>query len=263
MHDMISEFLFLYGVLLAVGLFLGMLTLLEIGRHIGVRRLVKDPEGLHAGTIEGSVLALLGLLLAFTISGAGSRLDARRQLIVEETNAIGTAYLRLDMLPDAAQPELRENFHRYLDMRIAVYHKLPDIDAAKEELGKANTLQQEIWRQAVAAVRAADAPPQAAILLLPALNAMIDITTTRAMAMHMHPPPIIFVILCVLALVSALLTGYSMAVGKRRSWLYRLCFAFVISVSIYVILDMEFPRAGLIRLDIFDQGLVDLRETMK
>src|SRR5262252_8180189 len=100
MNDMSSEFLFFYGALLAVGLFVGMLTLLEVGRRIGVRRLERDPEGLHAGTIEGSVLALLGLLLAFTISGAGSRLDARRQLIIEETNAIGTAYLRLDMLPD-------------------------------------------------------------------------------------------------------------------------------------------------------------------
>src|SRR5262249_9194281 len=146
MHDMISKWLFLYGVLLTVGLFLGMLTLLEVGRRIGVRRIAKDPEGLHAGTIEGSVLALLGLLLAFTISGAGSRLDARRQLIVEETNAIGTAYLRLDMLPGATQPALRENFRRYLDTRIEIYRKLPDIAAAKEELGKANNLQQEIWR---------------------------------------------------------------------------------------------------------------------
>jgi hypothetical protein len=263
MHDMISEFLFLYGVLLAVGLFLGMLTLLEVGRRIGVRHLTRDPEGLHAGTIEGSVLALLGLLLAFTISGAGSRLDARRQLIVEETNAIGTAYLRLGLVSNAAQPALRDNFRRYLDTRITIYRKLPDIGAAQEELRTANDLQQEIWRQAVAAVRAADAPLPAALLLLPALNAMIDITTTRAMAMYMHPPPIIFVMLGVLALVSALLTGYSMAISKRRSWLYRLCFALVIAVSIYVILDMEFPRAGLIRLEAFDQALVELRETMK
>src|SRR5262249_48935108 len=158
----------------------------EVGRRLGARRVGSDPEGLHAGTIEGSVLALLGLLLAFTISGAGSRLDARRQLIVEETNAIGTAYLRLDMLPGSAQPALREIFRRYLDARIEIYHKLPDIAAAKEEVSIANTLQQEIWQKAVAAVRAADVPPQAAILLLPALNDMIDITTTRAMAMYMH-----------------------------------------------------------------------------
>jgi hypothetical protein len=259
----IYEFLFLYGVLFAVGLFLGMLTLIEVGRHLGARRITRDPEGLHAGTIEASVLALLGLLLAFTISGAGSRLDARRLLIIEETNAIGTAYLRLDMLPEAARSALQENFRRYLDTRIEVYRKLPDIAAAKQELGKANDLQQEIWQQAVAAVRAQDAPPQAAILLLPALNTMIDITMSRTLAMHIHPPPIIFILLCLLALISALLTGYGMAVGKMRSWLYRLCFAFVISVSIYVIIDMEFPRAGFIRVDAFDQAMTDLRETMR
>lgn len=263
MNSILYDLVFVYGVLIAVGLFLGMLTLLEVGRRVGIRRIERDPEGLHAGAIEGSVLALLGLLLAFTISGAGERLDARRQLIIEETNAIGTAYLLLDMLPSAAQPVLRENFRRYLDTRIEVYRKLPDIAVAKEALSKANNLKMEIWQQAVAAVRAADAPPPAAFLLLPALNAMIDITTTRTLAMHMHPPAIIFFMLFALALISALLTGYSMAVGKMRSWLYRLCFAFIIAVSIYVILDMEFPRAGFIQVDAFDQALVELRERMK
>src|SRR6266540_2898434 len=102
----------LYTALLGLGLFVGMLVLLEVGRRIGVQRLAKDPEGAKAGfgTIEGAVLALLGLLLAFTVSGAGARFDTRRNLIVEETNAVGTAYLRLDMLPAAAQPALRENF---------------------------------------------------------------------------------------------------------------------------------------------------------
>jgi hypothetical protein len=108
-----------------------------------------------------------------------------------------------------------------------------------------------------------DAPPQAAILLLPALNAMIDITTTRTMAMQMHPPGIIFDMLYALALVSALLADYRTAEGKLHSWLHLLCFAFVISVSLYVILNMEVPRLGLIRIESFDQALVNLRETIK
>ncbi len=254
----------LYGFALSLGLFVGMLVLLEVGRRIGVRRLAQDPDGARAGfgTIEGAVMALLGLLLAFTVSGAGSRFDTRRNLIVEETNDIGTAYLRLDMLPTVAQPALRENFRRYLDARIEVYRKLPDIEAAKQELSVANKLQGEIWRQAIAAVRAEGAPPQAALVLLPALNAMIDITTTRTMAMLLHPPIIIFVMLFVLALVSALLSGYGMAGGKSRSWLHMLCFAFIIAVTVYVILDIEYPRMGLIRVDDFDQALVELRETM-
>jgi hypothetical protein len=186
----------------------------------------------------------------------------RRQLIVEETNAIGTAYLRLDLLPAAAQPALRESFRRYVDTRLEVYRKLPDIAAAKEELAKATKLQGEIWRQAVAACRAQGCPPAATMLLLPALNAMIDITTTRTMATQMHPPTIIFVMLFGLALASAMLAGYAMAGAKTRSWLHMLGFAVALAVSVYVILDLEFPRLGLIRVDPFDQALVDLRKSM-
>ena len=112
-------------------------------------------------------------------------------------------------------------------------------------------------------VRAEGAPPQAAIVLLPALNAMIDITTTRTMATELHPPRIIFVILFGLVLISSLLAGYPMAKGKSRNWLYMLGFAGVMSIAVYVILDIEFPRLGLIRADAFDRALVELRESMK
>jgi hypothetical protein len=89
------------------------------------------------GTIEGSVLALLGLLIAFTFSGASARFDTRRQLIVEATNHIGTAYLRLDLLPAGAQPALRESFRRYVDARIEVNRKLPDMAAVKKQVVEA------------------------------------------------------------------------------------------------------------------------------
>ena len=251
--------------LFTLGLFLGMLLLLEIGRRIGVRRLAKDAEGARVGVgaVEGAVFGLLGLLIAFSFSGASSRFDTRRQLIVEETNAIGTAYLRLDLLSAGAQPALRESFRRYVDTRLEVYRKLPDIAAAKAELAKANKLQGEIWRQAVAACGAKGSQPTATMLLLPALNAMIDITTTRTMATQIHPPAIIFVMLFGLALASALLAGYGMAGAKSRSWLHMLGFAAAMAVSVYVILDLEFPRLGFIRVDAFDQALVDLQQSMK
>jgi hypothetical protein len=255
----------IYVLLFAVGLFLSMLILLEVGRRIGVRRLAQDPEGAEAGvgTVEGAVFALLGLLIAFTFSGAASRFDTRRQLIIEETNDIGTAYLRLDLLPMDAQPELREKFRQYLDARLEVYRKLPDFAAAKEEIVKANRLQVEIWRQSVAASRAQGASAAAPMLLLPALNAMIDITTTRIMAMQVHPPMVIFALLFGLALASSLLVGYGMAGSKARNWLHMLGLAFVMAVSVYVILDIEYPRLGFIRIDAFDQALVELRESMK
>ena len=255
----------IYVVLCALGLFLGMLILLEVGRRIGARRLAEDPEGAEAGvgTVEGAVFALLGLLIAFTFSGAASRFDTRRQLIIEETNDIGTAYLRLDLLPLDAQPGLREKFRAYVDTRLEVYRKLPDMAAAKEEMAKANRLQLEIWRQSVAASRAQGVSSAAPLLLLPALNAMIDITTTRTMAMQIHPPVVIFALLFGLALASSLLVGYGMASSKARNWLHMIGLAFVMSVSVYVILDIEYPRLGFIRVDSFDQALVELRESMK
>jgi hypothetical protein len=255
----------LIAALLAIGLFIGILIFLEVGRRIGGQRLVRDPEGARAGTgaVEGAVFALVGLLIAFTFSGAASRFDVRRDLIVQETNAIGTAWLRLDLLPPSVQPAIRDNFRQYVDARLEVYRKLSDVEAAQVELAKATALQGNIWTQAVAAGQMDGAPPPATMLLLPALNEMIDITTTRTMATQMHPPIVIYGMLVGLALASALLAGYGMAGGQTRNWLHILGFATVIAVAVYVIIDLEFPRLGLIRVDVFDQALVELRASMK
>lgn len=124
---------------------------------------------------------------------------------MQEANAIGIAYLRLDLLPAAAQPELREQFRRYTETRLAVYRALPDIEASNVQMARAAALQREIWAGAIAAVR--EAPQQASLLLLPALNEMIDITTTRAVALKTHTPPIIMGALILLALFCSLLAG--------------------------------------------------------
>ncbi len=251
--------------LTTLALFVGMLLLLEVGRRAGVRRLADDPDGAQAGTgaVDGAVFALLGLLVAFTFSGAASRFDERRSLIVQEANDIGTAYLRVDLLPAGAQPALRDLFRRYVDSRLEVYRKLPDVEAAKAELARSTRLQGEIWRHAVAAGRMEGAPPAATMLLLPALNQMIDITTTRTMAAQAHPPLVIFAMLFGLALAGALLAGYGMAGGKSRSWIHMIGFAAIMAGAVYVIIEIEYPRLGLIRVDAFDQALVELRDSMK
>ena len=92
---------------------------------------------------------------------------------------------------------------------------------------------------------------------------MIDMTTTRTLATHMHPPLPIFAMLFVLALAGALLAGHGMARNTVRSWLHIVSFAAMITVTVYVILDLEFPRLGLIRVTAFDRALVDLLETMQ
>jgi hypothetical protein len=253
----------LFALFATLALFLAMLLFLEMGRAMGARRLTNDPSGASAGisAVEGTLFGLLGLLIAFTFSGAMSRFDQRRQLIVDETNAIGTAYLRVDLLPPDAQGPARDTFRRYVDSRLAVYRKLPDVAAAEAELARSNQIQHEPWEEVVAACRASSSS-SAPMLLLPAVNNMIDVTTSRTMATKMHPPVIIFVMLVAIALVTALLVGYDMAAARSRSWLHMVGFAAAIALAVYVILDTEYPRFGLIRVDAFDQALVDLRESM-
>jgi hypothetical protein len=242
-----------------------MLILFEVGRSVAIRQMKKDPEGAHSGiaSVETAVFGLLGLLVGFTFFGAAGRFDHRRDLIVDETNKIGTAYLRLDLLPVEAQAAARETFRRYLDARIDFYRKLMDPRVASEEAQKTSDLQKKIWQEAAAASRSPGAHPDAGKLLLPALNEMIDITTSRTLAMQMHPPAIVFVMLFGMSLTGALLAGYAMAKAKQRNWLHAAAFALVMAVVVYVILDLEYPRLGLIRVDAFDQALVDLRNSMK
>lgn len=251
------------GLGVIVGMFVGMILVLETGRRLGARRLAKDPESAKAGTgaIEGAVFGLMALLIAFTFSSAASRFDTRRAIGIEEVNNIGTAWLRLDLLPAAAQPPLREQFRNYVDARLAFCAKLPDIDAAMGELARATALQDELWKSAVAACRESSSST-ASMLLLPALNQMIDITTTRTMAARTHAPQTIYAMLGLLVLAGSLLAGFSLASGKGHNWFHNVAFALIMALAIYVILDFEFPRMGLIRLDAFDQALLDVRQSM-
>jgi hypothetical protein len=204
----------------------------------------------------------MGLLIAFTFAGAAERFEVRRHLIVEEANDIGTAWLRLDVLPAGPAASLRDSFRKYLDSRLETYRKLPDLSASKAELTRSIKLQGEIWSTAVAACRESGSQP-AHVLLLPALNAMFDIVTTRTEATTHHPPWIIFAMLGALSLVSSVLAGYGMAGGKSHSWIHIICFAAVVATTVYVIMDLEYPRLGLIRVDSADQVLIQLRESMK
>ena len=253
-----------WAAIRAIGLFAGLVVCLEIGYRVGRSSVDKHPESAHEGigTIEAAVFALLGLLLGFSFAGGTSRLDARRQLIVQEANAIGTAYLPVDELPANDQPEMRRLFREYLEARLGVYEKLPDLRAAEQEIVRGAQIQQEIWSRAVTASRN-DSTQNAARLLLPALNEMIDITTSRSIALYTHLPPLIFTLLMLVALLSGLLAGYAMAKRKERSWLHILLYAAVVALTIYTVLDLDFPRYGLIRLDAADRALYQLRDSIR
>jgi hypothetical protein len=253
-----------YGAVFAAGLFLGMLLLLEAGRRVAVRRVSRDPDSAQKGLglVEGAIFSLLGLLIAFTFAHAATRFDDRRQLIIEEANDIGTAYLRIDLLPPSAQPAMRQLFRQYLDARLDAYRKLPDLAAEKVALARSADLQGEIWSNAVAACGESGSQP-AHMLLLPALNSMFDAAATRMHGMQIHPPPIIFVMIGLLSLAAALLAGYGMASGKSRSWIHVFAFAAVTALTVYVIIEIEYPRFGFVRIDAADRALEELRDTMK
>jgi len=251
------------GPVLAGGLFVAILGFLALGRRLGKRRLASaEAAPTQFGTVEGAVFGLLGLLLAFTFSGAAGRFDDRKRLITVEANAIGTAWLRIDVAAAEAQPPLRALFRRYLDSRLATYRQAGDPDSAHAEFARSAVLQGEIWSRAVAACGDPRASPGACVVLLPALNEMIDITTTRLMATRMHPPAAIFALLVALTLAGALLAGHGMAGSQAWSWMHAASFAAVMAVTIYVIADMEYPRLGYITVDSADQVLVDLRQSL-
>ena len=252
------------AVEISVGIFLGIVACLEIGYRLGCRSVARERELAHEGIgpVEAAIFALLGLLLAFSFSGATARLDTKRQWVVNEANAIGTAYLRLDLLPVADQPEMRRLFRSYLDSRLRVYEKLPDLQAAEREMTSAAGLQQKIWANAIAS-RQKDSSGAVERGLLPALNEMIDISTTRTNALYTHLPTLIFVHLVVVALLSGLVAGYAIARRRGHSWLHMLLYAGVVAITIYVVIDLEYPRFGLIRLDGADRTLLDLRNSIR
>jgi hypothetical protein len=243
----------IFSPVASIPLFFAMLLLLEGGHRLNARSSVKPNS-----TIDGAVFALFGLLLAFTFSGAIARYDTHRTLITEEANDIGTAYLRLDLLPATQQPALRELFRSYVTSRLNQYSS-PDANSVSPE---AAHLQGEIWSLARAASTSPGASPDAAKLLLPAINDMIDITATRQNAFRMHPPTIVYVLLFALSGACALLAGFGMGTGSRN-WLHRIAFAAIVSMTIYATLDIEYPRRGLIRLSNYDNVFVGLRQSMK
>jgi hypothetical protein len=250
-------------VAIACGIAAGIIALLEVGRRVGMRRrarMLDDSTG-STGTVDATIFGLMGLLLAFTFSGAASRWEWRRNLIVQEANDIGTAYLRLDLLPPESQPQLRDTFRKYAGARLAIYRKLPDIDAAKKELARAQVIQDQLWRQVVSAAKDSDSPA-VMMLVLSNVNEMLDITTTRTAATQAHLPGIVFAMLGATVLACSLLAGYNMAWNQHRSWVHIASYTILVSVAVYLILELEYPRLGFVRIEAADDLLIQELDKM-
>ena len=248
--------------------FISSLLLLNFGRWLGLRHMAKHGVETMTGlpTIEGAVFALIGLLLAFTISGALQRFDERRQLVVQEANAIATAYDRLALL-GADAGDLQAKLKDYTKARVTLYEMPHDFSLWEraeiwppEQLAKIEGLERKLWDATVAACPSSNYRPPCA-LALTAINTAFEVARLRAGAAEKHPPQIVYTMLFGLGLGGSVLAGFGMAAS--RSWVHMLMFAATLSVTLYAITDMEFPRLGLIQVVGFDHFLADVYDQMR
>lgn len=236
----------------------------EFGWRLGRRKSAPEEkeEGDAAGLLDNAVFGLFGLLLGFTFSGSAARFDHRRELVAKVVNTTGTAWRRIEALPRQSQDSVRVPFRRYVDALLSsyqvgnlssdVYRQPPAVTQAEDQT----------WAQAIKACLNKDGE-QARMLLLPALDDMFGAVEEERLAGRVHPPYAIFVMFGLTALVTALLAGLAVSRSNGRGWVHRVGTALTISLAVYVILEMEYPRLGLIRVYAMDQALVDLRATMK
>ena len=261
-----------FALAIAAAFFASSLILLNYGRHLGLQYLQrqKDADSM-AGltTVEGAVFALIGLLLAFTISGALQRFDERRQLVVQEANAASTANDRLGLFEGDVGRNLQTKLKDYAAARIDLYRMPHDFSLwrrselfSPEQQDKIVDLKNKLWAAAVAACPQANFRP-ACPQTLPALASLFEVARLRLGASEKHPPQIVYVMLFGLGLGGSLLAGFGMAAATARSWVHMLIFAATLTVTLYAVTDMEYPRLGLIRIENFDHFLVDAHQQMQ
>ncbi len=244
--------------LMLLAIFLG----LKMGKA-GIRK-QKDnqdkPDNSANGTIVASLFGLLGFLLAFTFGMSGSRFDNRRAAIINEANAIGTATLRADLYNDTIRALLRKDFKAYTEARIR-YHEAGR-DKQKMDLAnqQADSLGALLWKRVSTLARDKD-NLISSNQMIPALNEMLDNATLRNSGEQARVPDSIVIMLFVLSVACAFYVGYSSAEKKGRpDWFIVTGFCLLTSIVIYITLDLDRPRRGIIKVDSSHQSMLDLRK---
>jgi len=225
---------------------------ISLRKYSEKKRSIEDKS---IGPLEGSLLGLLALLLSFTFSMSSSRHDKRINIIVEEANDIGTAVLRADLYPDSIRQAFRKDFKNYVQARIEFFDAGSNLSKVKVALDKAGMIQKSLWKRATDLGRDKENLHRTA-QMIPALNAMFDIVTTRNAANVAKVPQLIIFLLFILCFLSAFMMGY--AVGKKPDWIVITCFALTIVMTIYLILDLDRPRRGIITMKNMNAEIVNL-----
>ena len=229
---------------------LGMYGCLELGRSWGRKQLArKQSVGKEwIGIVDGPILAVYGLLLAFAFSGAMHRHDERKKIIVEEANMLARGYFQVDLLPSTEQPQLRALMQEYLRTRLNCYRLRSDLAAYQQETLHSYQIQDQLWKSVIKATNS-NVDRRAALTLLSTLSELRSLTTSRKILTSFHPPMIRMLFLLTLSLVASFLLGYQISMLKKKSWPHIFLFLGFVAFTNYLIIDLEYPKVGWIQID--------------
>ncbi|MEO8147355.1 MAG: hypothetical protein ABI723_06950 [Bacteroidia bacterium] len=247
--------------LISVVLFLFMMLAVWLGFKAGIRKRKQDSDKEHIADTN-TLTGLLFFLLAFTFGMSGSRFETRRSVVVEESNDIGTAILRADLYPAEERKLFREDFKEYVDARIKFYEVGFDLENAASADSLSQSISAKLWTRA-ARLAADPANLAATQQMIPALNTMIDITTTRFAGEKGKVPESILFMLFFLAFISAFYGGYTAGRKGHIDWLVEIGFCLLISLVVLFTLDLDRPRRGFVNLDSVNQNIINLRSNFK
>ena len=245
----------LWGLFLVI--LLVVLLSVECGYRLGKFRRSRSEQEKEApvGTMVGATLGLLAFILAFTFGLAAARFDTRRQVLLDEANAIGTTYLRAGILPEQRE-EIRALLRDYVGTRLEAIRS----GNIAEGIRQSENIQHQVWAQAVAV---GEKNPNSIVvgLFIQSLNEVIDLHAKRVQAgLRSRIPGPIWVGLFAVAALSLATMGYHAGlVGTRRS-LAVLAVAFTFSVVIELIADLDRPQEGVLRVS--QRALLDVQQSM-
>jgi hypothetical protein len=237
-----------------------LLAAAEAGQRIGAfRRRRGQTATSEITTLEGAMLGLLALMVGFTFSIALSRFDARRQLLLDDANAIGTAALRARLLPEPYASDAQRFLRQYAQIRIDLMNGPPAAAMLQSAIDRSNVLQNQLWRQAIA-VTAADPHSIPAGLFVQALNDMIDIQEKRLIAYGNHAPTAVFVLLYSIAMVAVGFTGYSAGLAGPQRRIPNVIAVLLIAFVIGLVGDIDRPLTGFVTIS--QKPMLDLMATL-
>ncbi len=225
--------------------FLTLLVVVEAGFRLGLWKAANIDEQRHDQVVEtrNEIAVLLSLLLGFTLAMVLPRFDQRKLLVVEEANAIGTTYLRAQMLPEGIRGNTQELLRGYVSSRLDFFAAGLSSERLQASLAHSKQVQSSLWQQAVAIAQQSPTPISA--LYIQSLNEMIDLDTKRVTALENRIPPTIWLMLLFIAVLTCLTIGYSQ---RRRFLLSTVVPPLMIAIVMSLIADLDTPRSGLITI---------------